>query len=114
MKNLLFKATHLYHAASAGIISLNLPTAVQSSRSKGDGRYDAGHDGGDHADEVPAEYVPEPVTEDNASAHVLTVDIIVDDVPTEVPGGLANGCHQQEYQKHQLRISSAMILSVRT
>ena len=51
---------------------------------------------------------------DESSAHVLTDDIIVGDVPTEVPDALADGCHQQEYQKHQLRISSAMISSVRT
>ena len=63
-----------------GITSLNLPTAVQSPRSKGDGRYDAGDDDDDPGDEVPAEYVPEPVTEDDASAHVLTDKIIADDI----------------------------------
>ena len=75
-----------------GIISLNLPTAVQSPRSKGDGRYDAGDDDDDPADEVPGKYVHDPVTCDDASAHDLTDDIIADDVPTEAPDGLADGC----------------------
>ena len=44
------------------IISLNLPTAVQSPRSKGDGQYDAGDDGDDLVDDVLSEYFPETVT----------------------------------------------------
>ena len=72
-------------------ISLNLPTAVQSPQSKGDGRYDAGDDDDDPAEGVPGEYVLDTVTYDDASAHVLNDDIIVDDVPTEVPGVLVGG-----------------------
>ena len=45
-----------------GIISLNLPTAVQSPRSKDDGRYDAVCDDDGPVDDVPAEYVLDPVT----------------------------------------------------
>ena len=40
-----------------GIISLNLPTAVESLRSKGDGRYNAGHDDDDPGDDISSEYV---------------------------------------------------------
>ena len=72
-----------------GIIWLNLPTAVQSPRSKGDGRYDAGDDYDDPADDVPAQYVLDAVTYDDASAHALTDDVIVYDVATEVPNVLA-------------------------
>ena len=81
----MYKAIQLHHPASAGIILLNLPTAVQSPRSKGDGRYDAGHDDYDPAVDVPVEYVLDTATDDDASAHDLTDDIIVNDVPAEVP-----------------------------
>ena len=47
---------------TGSLIPLNLPTAVQSPRSKGDGRYDAGHDDNDPVDDVPGEYVSDPVT----------------------------------------------------
>ena len=67
-----------------GIISLNLPTAVQSPRSKGDGRYDAG-------DDVLGEYVLDTVSWDDSSARVLTDVVIVDDASTEVPDVLADG-----------------------
>ena len=70
-------------------ISLNLPTAVQSPRSKGDGRYDAGLEDNDPVDDVPTEYVPDTATYDDASAHDLTDDAIVEDVLTEVPDVLA-------------------------
>ena len=75
-----------------GIISLNLPTAVQSPRSKGDGRYDAGDDDDDDddaADGVPVEYVLDTVAYDGACAHDLTDDAIVEDVLTEIPEVLA-------------------------
>ena len=99
-----------------GIISLNLPTAVQSPRSKGNGQYDAGNDDDDPAGGVPGEYVFDTVTYDNASAHDLTDDAIVEDVLTEIPGVLAvtGFLHQPETQKQQLRILSAIISSVRT
>ena len=38
------------------IISLNLPTALQIPRSKGDGRYEAGNDYDVDNDDVSAEY----------------------------------------------------------
>ena len=43
-------------------IPLNLPTAVQTSRSKDDGRYDAGNDDNDPADDVSAEYIHDAVS----------------------------------------------------
>ena len=102
MKNILYKTIRLHHPASAGIILLNLPTAVQSPRSKGDGQYDAGYDDENPANEVPNKYVPEPVTEDNVSAHVLTDDIILRMMfLVDIPEFLADDRHQQEHQEPQ-------------
>ena len=81
-----------------GIISLNLPTAVQSPRSKGDGRYDDDHP----VDDISAEYVLDTVTYDDASVYVLNDDMIVDDVPTEIPGVLA-GCGRCFYVSKNIR-----------
>ena len=62
------------------VTPLNLPTAVQTPRSKNDGRYDADEDDDDPVNDVHAEYVPDPVTYDDATDHVQTEGIIADDV----------------------------------